>query len=175
VHLGTMGVYGYGTAGVRVPEGYLPVVVQTDNGPQEIEILYPADPGSIYHMTKTQDALFFHYYNKNYGIRITDLHQGIVWGTQTKETRLAPELVNRFDYCGDYGTVLNRFLVEAAIGYPLTVHGIRRADAGLYQHTGYGPLHRIGHQPSGRQPPAGQYLQSDDRDTPRDRSRKTNL
>jgi UDP-sulfoquinovose synthase len=123
VHLGTMGVYGYGTAGVRVPEGYLPVVVQTDNGPQEIEILYPADPGSIYHMTKTQDALFFHYYNKNYGIRITDLHQGIVWGTQTKETRLAPELVNRFDYCGDYGTVLNRFLVEAAIGYPLTVHG----------------------------------------------------
>jgi UDP-sulfoquinovose synthase len=123
VHLGTMGVYGYGTAGVRVPEGYLPVVVQTDNGPQEIEILYPADPGSIYHMTKTQDALFFHYYNKNYGIRITDLHQGIVWGTQTKETRLAPELVNRFDYCGDYGTVLNRFLVEAAIGYPLTVDG----------------------------------------------------
>ncbi len=122
VHLGTMGVYGYGTAGVRVPEGYLPVV-QTDNGPHEIEILYPADPGSIYHMTKTQDALFFHYYSKNYGIRITDLHQGIVWGTQTKETRLAPELVNRFDYCGDYGTVLNRFLVEAAIGYPLTVHG----------------------------------------------------
>jgi UDP-sulfoquinovose synthase len=122
VHLGTMGVF-YGTAGVRVPEGYLSVVVQTDNGPHEIEILYPADPGSIYHMTKTQDALFFHYYNKNYGIRITDLHQGIVWGTQTKETRLAPELVNRFDYCGDYGTVLNRFLVEAAIGYPLTVHG----------------------------------------------------
>jgi UDP-sulfoquinovose synthase len=123
VHLGTMGVYGYGTAGVRVPEGYLPVIVRTDAGPQEIEILYPADPGSVYHMTKTQDALFFHYYNKNYGIRITDLHQGIVWGTQTKETRLAPELINRFDYCGDYGTVLNRFLVEAAIGYPLTVHG----------------------------------------------------
>jgi UDP-sulfoquinovose synthase len=106
VHLGTMGVYGYGTAGVRVPEGYLPVTVRTDDGPQEIEILYPADPGSVYHMTKTQDALFFHYYNKNYGIRITDLHQGIVWGTQTKETRLAPELINRFDYCGDYGTVL---------------------------------------------------------------------
>jgi UDP-sulfoquinovose synthase len=67
--------------------------------------------------------LFFHYYNKNYGIRITDLYQGIVWGTQTKETRLAPELINRFDYCGDYGTVLNRFLVQAAIGYPLTVNG----------------------------------------------------
>jgi UDP-sulfoquinovose synthase len=101
VHLGTMGVYGYGTAGVRLPEGYVPVMVQTDNGAQEIEILYPADPGSIYHMTKTGHRL----------------------GTQTKETRLAPELINRFDYCGDYGTVLNRFLVQAAIGYPLTVNG----------------------------------------------------
>jgi UDP-sulfoquinovose synthase len=123
VHLGTMGVYGYGTAGARIPEGYLPVVVKTDNGPKEIEILYPANPGSIYHMTKTQDALFFYYYNKNYGIRITDLHQGIVWGTQTAQTSLAPELINRFDYCGDYGTVLNRFLMQAAIGYPVTVHG----------------------------------------------------
>jgi len=74
-------------------------------------------------MTKTQDALFFYYYNKNYGIRITDLHQGIVWGTQTPETALAPELINRFDYDGDYGTVLNRFLMQAAIGYPMTVHG----------------------------------------------------
>ena len=123
VHLGTMGVYGYGTAGARIPEGYLPVVVQTHDGPKEIEILYPANPGSIYHMTKTQDALFFYYYNKNYGIRITDLHQGIVWGTQTRETSLAPELINRFDYCGDYGTVLNRFLMQAANGYPMTVHG----------------------------------------------------
>jgi UDP-sulfoquinovose synthase len=123
VHLGTMGVYGYGTAGLRIPEGYLPVTVKTDNGPKELEILYPANPGSVYHLTKTQDALFFYYYNKNYGIPITDLHQGIVWGTQTKETSLAPELINRFDYDGDYGTVLNRFLVQAAIGYPLTVHG----------------------------------------------------
>ena len=123
-HLGTMGVYGYGTAGMKIPEGYLPVEVTTEEG-QRIrqEILYPANPGSIYHMTKTQDQLFFAYYAKNDRVRITDLHQGIVWGTNTPETSLDERLINRFDYDGDYGTVLNRFLMQAAIGYPLTVHG----------------------------------------------------
>ena len=124
VHLGTMGVYGYGTAGMRIPEGYLPVKVATDDGDLiDQEILYPANPGSIYHMTKTQDQLFFYFYNKNDQLRVTDLHQGIVWGTQTAETKLDERLINRFDYDGDYGTVLNRFLVQAAVGYPLTVHG----------------------------------------------------
>ena len=123
VHLGTMGVYGYGTAGMKIPEGYLDVTVQTAQGPHDQQILYPANPGSIYHMTKTQDALFFFYYNKNDGLRITDLHQGIVWGTQTAETQMDERLINRFDYDGDYGTVLNRFLMQAAIGYPMTVHG----------------------------------------------------
>ena len=79
VHLGTMGVYGYGTAGMKIPEGYLKVKVQTSEGLKDQEILYPANPGSIYHMTKTQDQLFFHFYNKNDGVKITDLHQGIVW------------------------------------------------------------------------------------------------
>ena len=66
VHLGTMGVYGYGSAGVRIPEGYLKVKVETDDGGLvEDEILYPANPGSIYHMTKTQDQLLFYFYNKN--------------------------------------------------------------------------------------------------------------
>nr|AHN97900.1 UDP-sulfoquinovose synthase [uncultured bacterium lac146] len=124
VHLGTMGVYGYGTAGMKIPEGYLKVKVQNDAGDLvESEILYPANPGSIYHMTKTQDQLMFFYYNKNDKVRVTDLHQGIVWGTQTIETRLDERLINRFDYDGDYGTVLNRFLMQAAIDYPLTVHG----------------------------------------------------
>lgn len=124
VHLGTMGVYGYGTAGMKIPEGYLRVKVETeDGGVVEQEILYPANPGSIYHMTKTQDQLMFAYYNKNDKVRITDLHQGIVWGTQTAETRQDESLINRFDYDGDYGTVLNRFLMQAAVGYPLTVHG----------------------------------------------------
>ncbi|MES0883007.1 NAD-dependent epimerase/dehydratase family protein [Roseibium sp. SCP14] len=123
VHLGTMGVYGYGTAGMKIPEGYLKVTVDTKNGPSEQEILYPANPGSIYHMTKTQDQLFFHFYNKNDGVKITDLHQGIVWGTQTAETKMDERLVNRFDYDGDYGTVLNRFVMQAAVDYPMTVHG----------------------------------------------------
>jgi UDP-sulfoquinovose synthase len=124
VHLGTMGVYGYGTAGIKIPEGYLPVKVETDEGGHvEQEILYPPNPGSIYHMTKTQDQLLFAFYNKNDAIRVTDLHQGIVWGTQTEETKVDERLINRFDYDGDYGTVLNRFLMQGAIGYPLTVHG----------------------------------------------------
>ncbi|WP_066520225.1 NAD-dependent epimerase/dehydratase family protein [Curtobacterium ammoniigenes] len=124
VHLGTMGVYGYGTAGVRIPEGYLTVGMHGADGEViETEILYPANPGSVYHMTKTLDQLMFAYYVKNDRLRVTDLHQGIVWGTQTSETELDPRLINRFDYDGDYGTVLNRFLMEAAVGHPLTVHG----------------------------------------------------
>ncbi len=123
VHLGTMGVYGYGTAGMQIPEGYLKVKIDTPVGESEQEILYPTNPGSIYHMTKSQDQLFFHFYNKNDGVKITDLHQGIVWGTQTEETRLDERLINRFDYDGDYGTVLNRFIMQAAVNYPMTVHG----------------------------------------------------
>lgn len=123
VHLGTMGVYGYGTAGMAVPEGYLGVKVEVNGNDHHLEIPYPSNPGSIYHMTKTLDALLFFYYNKNDNVRITDLHQGIVWGTNTEETLLHPALVNRFDYEGDYGTVLNRFLVQAGVGHPLTVYG----------------------------------------------------
>ncbi|XDA98114.1 NAD-dependent epimerase/dehydratase family protein [Sulfitobacter sp. LCG007] len=123
IHLGTMGVYGYGTAGMKIPEGYLKVKVDTPAGETETEILYPTNPGSIYHMTKSQDQLLFAFYNKNDGVKITDLHQGIVWGTQTDETRMDERLINRFDYDGDYGTVLNRFIMQAAIDYPMTVHG----------------------------------------------------
>lgn len=124
VHLGTMGVYGYGTAGMKIPEGYLDIEVPTETGERnKQQILYPSNPGSVYHLTKTQDQLFFAYYNKNDEVRITDLHQGIVWGTNTQETMRDERLINRFDYDGDYGTVLNRFLMQAAVGYPLTVHG----------------------------------------------------
>jgi UDP-sulfoquinovose synthase len=126
VHLGTMGVYGYGShRGATIPEGYLTVEVPQPDGSRFTEkILHPANPGSVYHMTKTLDQLLFFYYNKNDAIRVTDLHQGIVWGTNTEQTDRDPRLTNRFDYDGDYGTVLNRFLMQAAIGYPLTVHGI---------------------------------------------------
>jgi UDP-sulfoquinovose synthase len=123
-HLGTMGVYGYGSAGISIPEGYLPVQIKTDaGGTINQEILYPPNAGSVYHMTKTLDQLIFAYYNRNDGVRVTDLHQGIVWGTQTEETKADERLINRFDYDGDYGTVLNRFLMQAAVGHPLTVHG----------------------------------------------------
>ncbi len=125
VHLGTMGVYGYGShRGATIPEGYLKVEVPQPDGTRfEEEILHPASPGSVYHMTKTLDQLLFLYYNKNDQVKITDLHQGIVWGTNTEATSKDPRLTNRFDYDGDYGTVLNRFLMQAAINYPLTVHG----------------------------------------------------
>src|SRR5689334_24462196 len=123
-HLGTMGVYGYGWSGsAPIPEGYLTVRLTTPDGELEREILHPANPGSVYHMTKTLDQLLFSFYAKNDGLRITDLHQGIVWGTQTDQTVRDDRLINRFDYDGDYGTVLNRFLMQAAIGHPLTVHG----------------------------------------------------
>ncbi|WP_444959001.1 NAD-dependent epimerase/dehydratase family protein [Microbulbifer sp. ZKSA002] len=125
VHLGTMGVYGYGhEEPIPIPEGYLDVKIETvDNRQISDSIVYPPNPGSIYHMTKTMDSQMFQYYAKNDRLRITDLHQGIVWGTQTELSSLDERLINRFDYDGDYGTVLNRFLMQATVGFPLTVHG----------------------------------------------------
>ena len=120
VHLGTMGVYGYGTSGGEIPEGYLDVTLKDG---RSTSILHPANPGSIYHLTKCLDALIFQFYNKNDGLRVTDLHQGIVWGTNTPQTIRDERLINRFDYDGDYGTVLNRFLMQAALDIPLTVYG----------------------------------------------------
>lgn len=121
VHLGTMGVYGYSRQFGAIPEGYLDVTINSTK--QAASILYPANPGSIYHMTKCLDQLVFQFYNKNWGLRITDLHQGIVWGIDTKETKRDRRLINRFDYDGVYGTVLNRFISQAANGLPLTVYG----------------------------------------------------
>ncbi len=123
VHLGTMGVYGYSSIGAPIPEGYLDVAIETPGGVKEQQILYPTRPGSVYHMTKSLDQILFQFYAQNDGLRITDLHQGIVWGTHTDQTKRHVQLINRFDYDGDYGTVLNRFLIQAAIDYPLTVHG----------------------------------------------------
>lgn len=121
VHLGTMGVYGYKDDYGKIPEGYLDIQVKSTGA--DTQILWPTDPGSIYHMTKSMDQILFQFYNKNYGIRVTDLHQGIVWGCQTRHTLKHIDLVNRFEYDALWGTVLNRFIVEAAVGMPLTVHG----------------------------------------------------
>jgi UDP-sulfoquinovose synthase len=121
VHLGTMGVYGYNKAFGPIPEGYLDVnIKQTEN---DASIYYPPNPGSVYHMTKCLDQMVFQFYNKNWGLKITDLHQGIVWGIDTDETAKDNRLANRFDYDGIYGTVLNRFVSQAANNMPLTVYG----------------------------------------------------
>lgn len=119
VHLGTTGIYGYSTVNEPIPEGYLDIKVKD----KDMQIVYPSNPGSIYHLTKCMDLEMFKYFNKNDKIRITDLEQGIVWGTQTNETKLDEKLINRFDYCSIYGTVLNRFLVQAINNHPLTVYG----------------------------------------------------
>lgn len=120
VHLGTMGVYGYGTSGGEIPEGYIDVVLP---GGRPSRILHPSYPGSVYHATKCLDQILFQFYQKNDSLRITDLHQGIVWGTNTTQTLKDERLINRFDYDSDYGTVLNRFLMQAALDVPLTVYG----------------------------------------------------
>ena len=171
-----MGVYGYGTAGMKIPEGYLKIKVDTGEGSLvEQEILYPANPGSIYHMTKTQDQLFFDFYNKNDDVRITDLHQGIVWGTQTQETQLDERLINRFDYDGDYGTVLNRFLMQAAIGYPLTVHGTGGQTRAFIHIQDTVPLHRARHREPAAARRPGEHPQPDDGDPPGPRPRQDDL
>ena len=111
---------GYGNSGGQIPEGYIDVILPGD---RKKKILHPAYPGSIYHTTKCLDALLFQFYAKNDLLRMTDLHQGIVWGTNTDLTNRDERLTNRFDYDGEYGTVLNRFLMQAACGIPLTVYG----------------------------------------------------
>ena len=124
IHLGTMGVYGYDFSKYLIPEGYYKADLYTnDNNIIKTKILHPAHPGSIYHLTKAQDELLFQFYNKMYSVDITDLHQGIVWGTNTDETNLDENLINRYDYDGDYGTALNRFIMQSVINHPLTIHG----------------------------------------------------
>jgi UDP-sulfoquinovose synthase len=121
VHMGTMGVYGYSDVFGEIPEGYLDILVTQTQ--KETEILFPTNPGSIYHMTKSLDQILFAFYNKTWGLKITDLHQGIVWGSKTDLTIRHEDLENRFDYDGEYGTVLNRFIAEAASKNPITVYG----------------------------------------------------
>ena len=138
----------------------------------EQEILYPTRPGSVYHMTKSLDQILFQFYAQNDGLRITDLHQGIVWGTHTEQTRRHVQLINRFDYDGDYGTVLNRFLIQAAIGYPLTVHGTggqTRAFIHIQDSVRCIEL-ALARRAEARRP--GEDLQPDDRDPPGPRPRR---
>jgi UDP-sulfoquinovose synthase len=117
VKLGTMGEYG--TPNIDIEEGFIEI---THNGRTDT-LPFPKQPGSFYHLSKVHDSHNIQFACKIWGIRATDLNQGVVYGIETDETMLDERLATRFDYDGIWGTVLNRFCIEAAIGRPLTVHG----------------------------------------------------
>jgi UDP-sulfoquinovose synthase len=117
IKLGTMGEYG--TPNIDIEEGYITI---EHNGRKDV-MPYPKQPGSFYHLSKVHDSHNIMFACKVWGLRATDLNQGVVYGTVTDETAMDEALVNRFDYDEIFGTVLNRFCVEAAIGHPLTVYG----------------------------------------------------
>ena len=117
VKLGTMGEYG--TPNIDIEEGFITI---THNGRTDT-LPYPKQASSFYHLSKVHDSHNIAFTCKAWGIRATDLNQGVVYGVRTDETALHEELSNRFDYDGVFGTALNRFCVQAAVGHPLTVYG----------------------------------------------------
>jgi UDP-sulfoquinovose synthase len=117
VKLGTMGEYG--TPNIDIEEGYITI---EHNGRRDT-VPFPKQPGSFYHLSKVHDSHNIMFACRAWGLRATDLNQGVVYGTMTDEVALGEALINRFDYDDVFGTVLNRFCVQAAIGYPLTVYG----------------------------------------------------
>jgi UDP-sulfoquinovose synthase len=117
VKLGTMGEYG--TPNIDIEEGF----IEIDHNGRRDRLPYPKQPNSFYHLSKVHDSHNIHLTCKIWGLRATDLNQGVVYGTVTSQTERDPRLVNRFDYEEVFGTVLNRFCVEAAVGHPLTVYG----------------------------------------------------
>ncbi len=117
VKLGTMGEYG--TPNIDIEEGFIEI---THNGRKDI-LPFPKQPGSFYHLSKVHDSHNIQFACKIWGLRSTDLNQGVVYGLKTDETVLDDRLATRFDYDGVWGTVLNRYCVQAALGRPLTVYG----------------------------------------------------
>ncbi len=117
VKLGTMGEYG--TPNIDIEEGYITI---QHNG-REDRLPFPKQPGSFYHLSKVHDSHNIHFACRIWGLRATDLNQGVVYGVSTPETDRDELFINRFDYDGIFGTALNRFCVQAAIGHPLTVYG----------------------------------------------------
>ncbi|HUD15653.1 MAG TPA: NAD-dependent epimerase/dehydratase family protein [Acidimicrobiales bacterium] len=117
VKLGTMGEYG--TPNIDIEEGFIEI---SHRGRTDV-LPYPKQPGSFYHLSKVHDSHNIMFACRIWGIRATDLNQGIVYGHETEETGLHPDLATRFDYDGVFGTVLNRFCVQAVIDHPLTVYG----------------------------------------------------
>ena len=117
VKLGTMGEYG--TPNIEIEEGWLDV---THKGRSD-RVLYPKRPGSFYHLSKVHDSHNIEFACRVWGLRATDLNQGVVYGQQTSQTAIDERLATRFDYDAIFGTVLNRFVVQAVLGEPLTIYG----------------------------------------------------
>jgi len=117
VKLGTMGEYG--TPNIDIEEGFIEI---THRGRTDV-LPFPKQPGSFYHLSKVFDSDNIAFTCRSWGLRATDLNQGIVYGQQTPETSLDPTLATRLDYDAVFGTVLNRFIVQAVVGHPLTVYG----------------------------------------------------
>jgi UDP-sulfoquinovose synthase len=117
VKLGTMGEYG--TPNIDIEEGYITI---EHNGRKDT-LPYPKQPGSMYHLSKVHDSHNIHFACRVWGLRATDLNQGVVYGVLTEETGMDEVLINRLDYDGVFGTALNRFCIQAAVGHPLTVYG----------------------------------------------------
>jgi UDP-sulfoquinovose synthase len=117
VKLGTMGEYG--TPNIDIEEGYIKI---EHNGRSDV-LPFPKQPGSFYHLSKVHDSHNMMFACKIWGLRATDLNQGVVYGTVTAEVAMDDALINRFDYDDIFGTVLNRFCIQAATGHPLTVYG----------------------------------------------------
>ena len=117
VKLGTMGEYG--TPNIDIEEGYITI---EHNGRKDT-LPYPKQPGSMYHLSKVHDSHNIHFACRIWGLRATDLNQGIVYGVLTEETGMDELLINRLDYDGVFGTALNRFCIQATVGHPLTVYG----------------------------------------------------
>lgn len=122
IKLGTMGEYG--TPGIKIPDGWMDVAAQRENGSMvNVRLPFPKLPGSFYHASKVADSVNIEMACRLWGIRATDLNQGIVYGTSTKETELREDLFTSFHYDAVFGTALNRFIAQAAVGHPLTVYG----------------------------------------------------
>ncbi len=117
VKLGTMGEYG--TPNIDIEEGY----IRIEHNGRTDSLPFPKQPGSFYHLSKVHDSHNIMFCCKAWGLRATDLNQGVVYGTTTDETALDEALINRFDYDEIFGTALNRFCIEAAVGHPITVYG----------------------------------------------------
>jgi UDP-sulfoquinovose synthase len=117
VKLGTMGEYG--TPNIDIEEGWL----ELEHNGRRDRVLFPKRPGSFYHLSKVHDSYNIEFACRIWDLRATDLNQGVVYGQQTEETARDERLATRFDYDAVFGTVLNRFAIQAVIGHPLTVYG----------------------------------------------------